>query len=557
MKIIAFSFLLSAICLGSSYSSEPVSANTGKTGEQFVYAYNSEGIGYSDIAMLYNTDSGIKAQPFFFRPSLQTTSVNIRCKIKKTIIASAGDSMQVCFEIAEPHVKIESGALPVDAALIMEEMAMPVFANMSIAGNILTIKTDTAVSYLTASMVKNILSNTQAVLLHGEKDSWRVTEENTVGSFKADYKVVHMEADSTEYEKINSGYENIASVKKGQKFLPNSKTTIITDPAGAVQRISISESLITLFGADTIVASGSRTEYKLLSASLINQETLLAFEQLEQSGKYLTATSLSAPLSSEEITRMAYKNTLADDNYETLMAGVGVMHTHDKEYENDLVKKFRALAWLSEADCVKMATVLKNAAVGSDMFRVISHALAAVETTFSITELASVVAERGNDEAVMTALLPVLATTSTPTGKAADIVKELAFSKKATAFTTITAQLTLGGMIKNLAHTDKQKADELTDVIVENMKNSQDTLQQLLVYGNMGACRLLPVMDSYISDPLVSVEIRKAAVFAMRLIDNKEVTLLLRKLSADKDTVIAKTANETIEFRSQYLNRNL
>lgn len=557
MKIIAFSFILSGICLGSSYSSEPVSATIAKTGEQFVYAYNSEGIGYSDISMLYNTDTGIKAQPFFFRPSVQTTSVNIQCKIKKTIIASAGDSMQVCFEIVEPHVKVESGALPLDAALMREEMAMPVFANMSIAGNILAIKTDTAVSYLTASIVKNILSNTQAVLLHGEKDSWQVTEENTVGSFKADYKVVHKGADSIEYQKINSGYVKIASAKKGQKFLPDSKTTIITDPSGAVQRISISESLVTLFGADTIVASGSSTEYKLLSASSINQETLLAFEQLEQSGKYLTSTSLSAPLSNEEITRMAYKNTLADDNFETLSAKLGQVKKNREEYESELVKKFRALAWLSETDCSKMAALVKDAIPQSDTFRVMSHALAATETPFSINELAEIISERRNEEPVMVALLPVLATSSTPTGKAADIIKTIAFSKTGNAFITSTAQLTLGGMVKNLAATDKKKADELTGFIIENMKGTTDTLQQLLVYGNTGAYRLLPVISSYISDPSVSVEIRKAAVFATRLIDNKEVTLLLGKLSADKDTVISKTANETIEFRSQYLNRNL
>lgn len=50
-----------------------------------------------------------------------------------------------------------------------------------------------------------------------------------------------------------------------------------------------------------------------------------------------------------------------------------------------------------------------------------------------------------------------------------------------------TAQLTLGGMIKNLSTTDRKKADELTDTIIDNMKNSPDTLRQLLVYGNTGS----------------------------------------------------------------------
>jgi hypothetical protein len=550
-------FLLLSAGIGSCYNSKPVYINAGKASDQFIYSYSSEGTGYSDIQMLYNTDSTVKAQPFFYRPSVQMTRVDIHCKIKKTILGSADDNMHVCFEIIQPYVKIENSALPVDADMIMKEMTIPVFADMAIAGNILSVKTDTAVSYLTAGIVKNILGSTQAVLVNAGKKSWQVTEENTVGLFKANYEVVHQGKDSIEYLKTNVGYEKIKSGKKGQKLLPDSKTTIVTNVSGMVQRIQTSESLVTLFGADTIVASGSNMDCKLLSVSTIAQKDMSAFEQLEHSGKYQKPVALSDPISDEEINRLAYKNTLADDNFETLMTKLGVMNAYDKEYESDLVKKFRALAWLSEADCIRMAALLKNAAPGSAVFRVICHALAAVETPFSINELALIVVERGNDEGVMTELLPVLATTPTPTGKAADIVKELAFSKRPNAFIITTAQLALGGMIKNLAYTDKRKADELTDVIFENLKNSTDTLQQLLVYGNTGSYRLLPVISSYISDPFVSVEIRKAAVFAMRLIDNKEVTSLLGKLSVNKDTVISKTANETIEFRNQYLNRNL
>ncbi|MEP6674335.1 MAG: hypothetical protein ABJA78_04245 [Ferruginibacter sp.] len=556
MRIMVVAFLVSGASIGSFYNSKSAFTNTEKTGEQFIYSYSSEGTGYSDIQMLYNTDSTLKAQPFFYRPSVQVTGVNIQCKIKKTIIESVGDSMQVCFEIIQPDVTIENGALPVEAGIIIKEMAIPVFADMSIAGNIRSIKTDATVSYLTAGIVKNILSNTQAVLPHNGKKSWQVTEENTVGLFKAEYQVVDQYKDSVAYLKTNLGYEKIRSVKKGQKLLPNSKTTIITDASGTVQKIQISESLVTLFGADTIVASGSSTDCKLLSASTITSKDILAYRKLQHSGKYLKSFALSDPISDEEINRLAYKNTLADDNFETLVTKLKAMNIHDKEYESDLTKKFRALAWLSEADCIKMTAMIKHAAAGSDIFRVISHAMAAVETPFSINELAAIVAERRNDEAVMTELLPVLATTPTPTGKAADIITALAFSKGTNAFITTTAQLTLGGMIKNLMSIDRQKADELTDVIIEKMKDSRDTLQQLLVYGNTGAYRLLPVLSSYISNPLVSVEIRKAAVFATRLIDHKEVAALLGKLSVDKDPIISKQANETILFRKQYFHEN-
>jgi len=553
MRVIAVSFLLVCVCTGCFYKSKPVDTPGVDAGEQFVYSYTGEGIGYSDIQMLYNTDSSAKAQPFFLRPSLQTTKVTVQCKIKKTIIAFAGDSMLVCFEIIQPDVQIESGAFPVDAGMIMKEMAMPVFAEMSVTGNILSVRTDTAVSQATTGIVKNILSNTQAVLLPGEKQNWQVTEENMVGLFEANYEVVHKSADSIEYLKTNSGYGRMKKEKKGQNFFPDSKATVITDTHGMVRRISISESLVTMFGSDTIVASGSSTEYKLLSTTTISHGALRALEKLRQSGSYLKAVALSDPIPDEEINRMAYKNTLADDNFETLMAKLRLTSTQDDQYESELVKKLRALAWLSEPDCSKMATLLRNAASGSDTFRVMSHAMAAVETPFCIDKLATVIAARKDDESVMRELLPVLATSTTPTGRAADIIKEIAFSKSGNAFTTSTAQLALGGIVKNLRATDGRKADELTDVIIENMKNSADTIQQLLVYGNTGSYRLLPVITFYVRNPAVSAEVRKTAVFALRLIDHSEVTSLLENLALNKDTVLSKAATETISFRKKYL----
>jgi hypothetical protein len=556
MKIMIISFILLWVCTCSCYNSRAVFANAGKAGVQFIYSYNSDGIGYSDIQMLYNPDSNVRTQSFFYRHDLQTTRVNIKCKIKKTIIESVDSITHLCFEILEPVVKIENNTLPVDAGGIIKEMASPVFAKISVAGNILAVKTDTAISYLAAGIIKNILSNTQAVILSVNKKCWQVTEENTIGLFKATYQMLNKNDDSIEYQKINTGYEKIKSAKEGQKFLPNSKTIIITNEYGRVQRIHISESLVTLFGSDTIVASGSNTEYKLLSSTTIGQKEKLAFQQIEHSGKYLKSVALSDPISDEEINRLAYKNTLADDNFETLAAKLKLVNIQDKQFESELIKKFRALAWLSEADCSKMAALLKDAAPESDVFRIMSNALAAVKTSFSINELATIVAERSNEDSVMVELLPVLAVTPTPTGKAADIIKEIAFSKTTNPFIRSMAQLALGGMVKNLVHIDRKKAEELTDVIIENMENTRDTLQQLLVYGNTGSYRLLPVLSAYISDSAVSDEIRKAAIFAMRFVNNKDAASLLGKLAEGKDTVLSKAANETILFRNDYLHEN-
>ncbi|MBX2934689.1 MAG: hypothetical protein KF825_10610 [Ferruginibacter sp.] len=533
-----------------------VFSNTGKASSQLVYSYNSDGVGYSDIQMLYNTDSNVRAQPFFKRPSLQTTSVNISCKIRKTIIESANNNLQVCFEILSPVVKIENNSLPVDVDAITKEMIIPVFAEMSVKGNILNIKTDSSVSYITTGIIKNILSNTQTVILSTHKKSWLVTEENTNGLFNAKYTVVNKYADSTEYLKINTGYEKIRSAKKNQKLLPQNVTAVIINKYGNIQRIHTSESLITMFGTDTIVASGSSTEFVLLSSTTADQKEILNFQQIAHSGKYLKSVALSDPISDEEINRLAYKNTLADDNFESLVAKLKLVNIKNKQFEDDLSKKFRALAWLSEVDCSRMAELLKNAEPGSDTFSVISGALAAVETPFSINELASIISARRNEEAVLVELLPVLAVSPTPTANAADIIREIAFSKLSNPVIRSMAQLTLGGMVKNLESIDRKKTEELTGVIVDKMKNSTDTIQQLLVYGNTGSYRLLPVYYSYLSDTAVSVEIKKAAVFAMRFVNYIEVDSLLVNLSTGNDSLLSKAANETISFRKEYLNEN-
>lgn len=550
------SFILICSSSFSCYNSRAVFSNTVKTGEQFVYSYKSDGVGYSDIQMLYNTDSGVRTQPFFKRPGLQTTYVNISCKIRKTILESANNIIQVCFEIVEPVVKIENNSLPVDVDAITKEMISPVFAQMSANGNILNIKTDSSVSYITAGIIKNILSNTQAVMLSPQMKTWLVTEENTNGLFKAKYKVVKKYHDSTEYLKINTGYEKIKSAKKNQKLIPENITTVITNKQGSVQRIHTSESLVTMFDKDTIVASGSSTEFALLSSTTTEQNEILNFKQVVHSGKYLKSFALSDPISDEEINRLAYKNTLADDNFESLVAKLKMVNIPNKQFENDLSKKFRALAWLSEVDCSRMAALLKNANPGSVTFSVISDALAAVETPFSINELVSIVSARRNEESVLVELLPVLAVSPTPTVKAADIIREIAFSKLSNPVIQSMAQLTLGGMVKNLVSIDRKKSEELTGVIVDNLKNSTDTIQQLLIYGNTGSYRLLPVFSSYISDAAVSVEIKKAAVFATRFVNHREVDSLLGKLSAGRDSVLSKAAHETILFRNDYLNDN-
>ena len=197
-----------------------------------------------------------------------------------------------------------------------------------------------------------------------------------------------------------------------------------------------------------------------------------------------------------------------------------------------------------------MGDVLKKSPLESPMFKIMSNALASTETPQAINTLVSVIEARQQDEAVVMELLQILAITTKPTDKAINIVKKLAFSTNNVAIAS-TAQLALGGLSGNMKTINPEKADAVIDFLINKMHGQTDTFQEILVLGNTGSPKVLPIMKSYIYSS-ASPEIRAAAVASLRLVEQNEVQNLLASLSVSKDSILSKAAIETIDFRASH-----
>jgi hypothetical protein len=432
-------------------------------------------------------------------------------------------------------------------------MTHPVFVHLAENGLVTMLQTDKGISDMATNLLKEIISHMQFVIPNKHVNTWQTTEENTTGTYRAIYRMMKKENDSGVYEKSILAYTKLKSPQKGEKVDADSKVNFSTNAAGTVKHISVSEAQVILFNKDTISAIGSKIVAELGTLSKVSDKELVVLDKLGESGNYTVRSGLSSPFSEEQITRLAYAGTLGNDNWETLMQRLRKLETHDSAKEDSLVLKFRALAWLFPANCLKMGSVLKNEPYETPAFRVLSRALIFTETNNAVDEIAAIIEKRQKEEKIMIELLPALATTKSPTQKALHIVKQLAFGKGNSKVIATTAQLALGGLANNLHKIDAIKSDELTRFLIKSMDKKQDTLQQILVLGNIGSVAVLPLFQSYINSKEVSQELRLRAISGLRLIKSEEVAEILNKLLINKqDSLVVNEAKKVISFRKEY-----
>ncbi len=521
-------------------------------GDRFIYSYQGESIGYSDIGKLYSSDTTEQHTGFFKRRSLQIIQVNLTCDIRKTITGIRSSSLLAAFEVMNPVLQIEQAGVPLNTSGVLQELKHPVLAELTRGSQISQLWIDTSISELSANLLKEMLSHLQFVKPIKTNQGWQVTEENTSGTFQAKYQLLKQDRSGATYKKTNLGYTKLKSSKKEERIIADHETDFRTDSAGGIKNITVFESQYVLFGADTITASGTRASFSLRWAGRAADEELAALATLRRRDEYSSKTTLSESLSEEKINRMAYRNTLRTDGWETLMLKLeNATAGNDKTAEDSLVLKFRALAYLEPSVCNKMASLLKKEPVGSYRYRVLSHALAAAETKEAVNALAGVVKERSGEEDLQIDLLPVLATTSFPTEEAVDIVKAMAFDPAAGEAISSTAQLTLGGLAYHFRKQDPKQSDEITRYLLDKLTNEPDTMQKLLVLGNTGSPLIFPLMRSYIYNEALSMPLRESSVSAIRLIEGKQVADLLTVLSSDTKSGLANAAREAIRFRKE------
>ena len=524
-------------------------------GARSIFMYSNEGIGYSDIEKMYAPDTGKQHLSFFQSKTIQKVEMKLRCGIRKTIITETDERQQVAFELFDPEINIESNDLTADMEAIKRELTIPFFAEISKNGKIMNVRIDTAISYFSSNTMKQIVSDLQFVQADKQSKTWGTSEENISGTYRAKYRFVRDSGNLREYLKTNTGYTKIKSGQDKQQISVDSRSKIFVDSTAQVQKINSVEAQFVLFDKDTIAASGSQTDIQFLSATTATVSELVTLDKLSRSSNYSEATSLSAGLSSDKIHQIAYTNTLANDNWDTLIQKLESTKEDDAKSREQLVLEFRALAYLVPETCEKMKELLLSETFGSIKFQILLEALSHTGTKQSINTLVRIISERKNHEDIVLEILPVLSTTTVPTNEAIEIARELAFEQQNNEAVRSTAQLTLAALAYNFRKSDVNLSEELTKYLIQKMEKETDTIQKILVLGNTGSPSITPLMKTYIFNKHVSTQVRTYAIASLKLINDAEVTGLLRSLSTNRDEQLRKAADATITFRNEYFEK--
>ena len=412
--------------------------------------------------------------------------MEIQSEIKKTVLKQTRGSILISYQLQNPMVDIKRGEDSIKSDIVIKDLMKPVFVQVKTSGEIEHIKFNSEITETAKGLYKEMISRMQFVEPIKKITKWQSTEENTTGSFIAEYDTKKTNKKSKVYHKKILRYLTYKSRKENQNIKIDNNTTIETDNYGSVKEINTSEAQIVLHNNDTLSVLGSKVSVFKTSEKRIKNDDIEDLLRLEKSNRYSRKTTLSEPLSKEKIKQMSYSGTLGSDDWESLIGYLSKTDNLTKNAIDDLILKFRALFYLHSEYCNQAVSVLDKELNTSNVFIVLTKALSITETPSSTDALAKVIEKNKNNEDLVGTLIPVLTTTKYPTDKAINVLKAIAFSNEASQdyFTKSTAQLALGGMANRLRQSDSLKSNELTHFLIKKMKLEKNTIKSLLVLGN-------------------------------------------------------------------------
>ncbi len=519
--------------------------------KQSYYKYSAENFGYSNIIRIYSSDSVDAKKSFFNSESLQHLEITVHSEIKKTILKTTQDGVLICYQLQNPILDIKRDGASINLDVITQDLKKPVFVQTDISGKIGGLKFDSETSEIAKGLYRDIIGRMQFVKPKKNIKDWQTTEENTLGTYIAEYHLTNSDSSGEDYIKKIVGYTAYKSQNENQKTEIDNSTIIRADMTGTIKKINTSEAQIVFRENDTLSVLGSKISVVMTSEEIVDNNDVYSLSELEKSSKYSQKTTLSEALSEEKIRKMSYKGTLGSDNWETLIKNLSKAEYQTKEAKKGLILKFRALFYLRPEYCKLAVSLLENELATSNVFIVLSKALSITETPDSTDALAMIIEKNKNDEDLLGRLIPVLTTTKYPTDMAIEVIKPIAFSTDVPQnyFTASTAQLALGGMANRLRQTDTLKSNMLTHYLMEKIKTEKDTIQHLLVLGNTGSPMVFPFIKSLVEHSHTSDQVKIEAISALSLIDYKPVSVYLKKLLQHKNVAIQNKATEVLDFQ--------
>jgi len=520
-------------------------------GKQYQYSFKMDGISFSDIGKLYSNDSINKKTSFFQSASLRYMQLTFECSIIKTTIYCDQNTRIDAFQVIDPVLKDSGSAFQSDFQTIQQEIGKSFFVNSSPFGKVLSIQADSALSYSSLNIVKDIVSRLQFIITPG-KNVWNTNEENTVGSFVARYAAIDSQDGAIKYKKTNMGFKNSSTFRKNQQYFPESYSVYEFDESSQLKQLTSSEALLTTIKKDTVSIYAARVNLKMMSIEQVNESLLMKLNQLKNSHTYQKKSGISSSLTQEEINKMAFTNTLGNENFESLSRYLKSANQFSASESEQLRLKFRALAYIYPHTCQQISSLLEKMPYPSNAFTILTEALGHTGTTYSNEAIAVVIRTRKLEAPVVTTLLPFLLDNPS-TDTSIEIIKSIAFNTQPEPEVNSSAQLVLAGMAGNLATTDPAAARRLVLYIIDNFKKVSDPLQRIYMMANTKSPLVLKNLEYMAWDKSIPSKYRIATVEAIGNIQSEQTCKILKKLSASSNEQLADTASKILTLKQRVL----
>lgn len=519
---------------------------------QYTYSYENEIISYSDVQKLYSNDTSAERKLFWGNNNLQSFQIHISAIVKQTFFQSDANGYSAVFDIFATKITTDGDINLVDTSTLVKGFKQPIFVEYNGNGKIKFVRIDTSISFLCERFVKDLISHFQFIKNQNEHTEWFTNEDNVNGECKVKYNLLEMKDGFFSYNRKRLAYTKLPLAEKSQKIEIESIGNLTVDSNYIINNGKVSEVEYSIFGSDTISASGSKYSINLISHNTVGDSLRNHLVMLSQGRAFSKKSTLSAAHTKEEIRRLAYANTLNDETFISLKEKLKT--TLDSASENKLTLQFRALGYLFPNECYAMGNLLEEKIFGSQSYRVLVTSLSQVGNAAAINALSQVLHKRKKEDKLVIDLLPIFAIYKTPTAESVSIIQEFAFDTSATSFIRSMAQLSLGGISYNLRKISLDESEIIVRTLYESLYLGTDSLQKILCLGNTGSPNVFSFLKSISTDTLVSSKIRGYSVYSMKLIESDSVTIFLSQFQNYPDSIISKSAKDAIMFRNQHFS---
>ncbi len=455
-------------------------------GQRLVYKLDYRNLANSDLRVLFGDLKDGNNSQNNSNPSVNATFVNdfnnqVQGNLVITVLEQKGDRIFVSYNFSNPVVKITANGQQVteQAQLIQTDLSREIFATLDAQGKVLTVRFDPNTSDIAQNFARTLLASIQFVtaktqISSGELSSneWTTQEEDPNGEYIARYQT-----QLGKYQKSKVRYLQPESPKKpdNARIIP-----IITPKGELIAKFDSSAGhLLTLTGKESqsfdisgknVGSTETTLSLNYLNQSKLNSTEITALRNASAAREKLApAIPLSYTPSSGEVEAKIQRRELGDATLETLLAELEKAEKSPNNQNNTpLYLKFKALIYLHPEVCASLSERLTKSNANSLTMQMLTGALSAVGHEQAQAALVNVIKARSQDWQTLASLIPSLASVTSPTPQAENIISNLAFKSKDNRIAS-TAQLALGAMARNLTQNKNtsERANKIIDLFVE------------------------------------------------------------------------------------------